>query len=446
VSAKSSNGECPGSPTRRPQNPSETACRLNQLRNNIQIALRFLRAKKRAMLMSLAGITFGVALFIATQAQTSGFEAFFVETILQTDGAIRVQDRAPEQSEPITLEARPGEAPIQLEPAQRQRFQPGIDNPRQVAQAVLEFPNVAGVSEVLRGEVEVTSNVLTQPGRVFGIDLEAHLLVSSLDQQLTAGTLQAFRDNPRSVILGALLASRLDTLPGDYITIQRAGRGTRFRVAAIFESGVEHVDKRRIFMHLPEARTVLDRPFGASYLQVALYDDARARETARRIEHVTWHLSTPWQERERVWLDVFQALRVSSALTVGTIILVSGLGIFNTLAIIVMEKAREIAILRSMGYTRRDIAQIFLIQGTIVLFSGSLLGCALGAGVTWGVANIPLRIRGIFTTDSFIVHWSANHYLFAVAATAIVVMVASYLPARRAARIEPGAIIRGATT
>ncbi len=151
----------------------------------------------------------------------------------------------------------------------------------------------------------------------------------------------------------------------------------------------------------------------------------------------------PWQEREKSWLDAFRALRASSALTVSTIILISGLGMFNTLAMIVLEKPQEIALLRSMGYTRRDIAQTFLLQGALVLGAGCVLGCALGAFGTWLVANIPLRIRGVFSTDHFVVAWSPWHYVWAVAAAAVVVLIASWIPARRAARLEPGDIIRG---
>ena len=140
---------------------------------------------------------------------------------------------------------------------------------------------------------------------------------------------------------------------------------------------------------------------------------------------------------------VFRALRLSSAITVSTIILVAGLGIFNTLALLVMEKTKDIAILRSMGYTRGDIAQIFLYQGLLVLLFGALLGCLFGAAGTWGVSRLPIRIRGIFSTNSFVVLWSVWHYVAAVATATVVVIIASLIPARRAARLEPGDIVRG---
>ena len=154
------------------------------------------------------------------------------------------------------------------------------------------------------------------------------------------------------------------------------------------------------------------------------------------------HRVVGWQEREKVWLEVFKALRVSSAITVSSILLLSGLGMFNVFAIMVIEKSRDVAILRSMGFTPRDVSAVFLWQGGIVLFAGILLGSALGFLTTYGISRIPLRIRGIFSTDSFVVNWDLSHYLWAALISTLFVGVASWIPARRAARIEPAKIIR----
>jgi lipoprotein-releasing system permease protein len=110
---------------------------------------------------------------------------------------------------------------------------------------------------------------------------------------------------------------------------------------------------------------------------------------------------------------------------------------------IVIEKTKEIAILRSMGYTRQDIARIFVWLGAIVLIVGTIGGWGMGAGVTYAVSKMPIKIRGIFSADSFQVNWSIWHYIVATITAVVVVMTAAVVPARRAARLEPGDIIRG---
>jgi lipoprotein-releasing system permease protein len=108
-----------------------------------------------------------------------------------------------------------------------------------------------------------------------------------------------------------------------------------------------------------------------------------------------------------------------------------------------LEKTKDIAILRSMGYTRDDITRIFLWQAAIVLAIGTVIGCLMGAGITYAVSQFPLPITGIFTTHKFLVEWSRWHYIEAVSTAVVMVMVASLIPSRRAARLEPGDIIRG---
>ena len=161
------------------------------------------------------------------------------------------------------------------------------------------------------------------------------------------------------------------------------------------------------------------------------------------MQEVLKHRVAPWQEREKTWLEVFRALRISTAITVSVFTLIAGLAMFNTLAMIVMEKTKEIAILRSMGYTREDISRIFLWQACIVLVIGAVVGCLLGASITFSVSQMPIRIRGIFASDTFIVAWSIWHYIAAVTTAVTMVMLASLVPARRAARLEPGDVIRG---
>jgi lipoprotein-releasing system permease protein len=402
---------------------------------NLRIALRFLTARRRSMLMSLTGIVFGVGFFIVTQAQTGGFEQFFIHTILGTNGALRIEDRL--RPTLFAADAAAGVTPGLA-------AQGGIEEPERVAGAVRQFRNVTGAAVVLQGGATITGATGSDPlARVFGINLDDQLSVSDLRGQVARGDLADFRRAPDGALLGGVLAGRLGLGVGDAFLLDAGGGPRRYHVSAIYETGVNDIDRVRVYLHLREARSLLRRPTGASFLQVGLLDPDRAPADAAQIQAVTGHAVTTWQQREKTWLEVFRALRVSSAITVSTIILVAGLGMFNTLAMLVLEKTREIAILRATGHTRRDIAEIFLWQGLVVLVCGTALGCLFGAGATWAVSRLPIRIRGIFSTDSFVVAWSPWHYVAAAATATVVVLVASWVPARRAARLEPGDVIRG---
>lgn len=408
---------------------------------NLRIAFRFLTAKKRAMLMSLSCTILGVGLFIVTQATTSGFEQFFIETILGTDGAMRIEDKIQD-----TMRSRSAGRGSDFEIRQREgvKYIEGVDQPGPIIDAIRQFGSVRGVSVVLRGNVQLSSSFKTEDAQVFGIKLEDHLLVSDLERHITHGSLHAFRASSSGALIGRVIADRLQLTVGSSFRMnERGGESRRYRVAAIYETGVRDIDKTRVYVNLSEARSLLKKPSGATFIQISLMDPKRAPQEAARMEQVLLHSVKPWQEREKTWLAVFRALGMSSAITVTVFTLIASLAMFNTLAMIVLEKTKDIAILRSMGYERRDVTQIFLWQAGIVLSIGAMVGALFGAAVTYGVSRVPLPINTIFKTETFIVSWDAHHYLQAIATALVMVMIASLVPARRAARLEPGDIVRG---
>ena len=413
------------------------------MRQNILIAWRFLIAKKRAMLMSLAGIVFGVAFFILTQAQTSGFETFFIRTILGTNGTIRVQDEFQNTITSMVVESEAGQGQFEIPLREGRSYISGIRNPKQLMEAIHRFSGVEGAAPVLRGDVQVSSGFRTENGRAIGILPKEYIEVSDLEYQVIYGDLRAFSESPDGILVGKRLAERMEVMPGSFLLLSHLGVTRRYEVSGIFETGIDFFDKTHVFVHLQEARRLLQQMERVSYIQVMTRDPDRAPATARQMEYALGHYVASWQEREKSWLEVFRVLRISSALSMSTIILIAGLGMFNTLAIIVMERSREIAILRSVGFSRRDVLYIFLFQGLIVYALGTLIGFVLAAGLTKGLESLPIRIRGIFSTDHFLVAWSMWHYVSAALVAGIVVIIAALIPARRAARVEPGEVIRG---
>lgn len=393
--------------------------------------------------MTLSGIIFGVGFFIITQAQTSGFENFFIRTILGVNGAIRVQDKLQDTMRSLDAEGPGGSSGFQVEVTEGKKYITGVQYPKEVATAAKKFKEVLGVSEVVQGSAQIHGNFREMDCKPYGIRLDDHIGVSDLANQIVVGQLKDFRQKRFGILIGRPLAGKLGVSVGDPVTLQASGATMPFRISAIYETGIEQIDRSRIFIHLPAARSLFKRPNGASFLQVSLQEPYRAIDISRHMTEVLGHHVASWQERERSWLEVFRALKVSAAVTVSIIIFISGLGMFSTLAITVMEKTKDIAILRSIGYTQSDISQIFLLQGLTVLVCGVVSGWIFAASVTFGVTKIPIRIRGIFSTDSFVVDWSIWHYLISGLIATIVVLLASWFPARRAAKVEPADIIRG---
>lgn len=409
---------------------------------SLELALRFIIARKKSVSMSLLGIIFGVAFFVLTQAQTSGFEAFFIRTILGANGALRVSDSFQDNVRIVQKASEDGVTKFYFNSRVDALYREGIDHPGLLKDALSDFPGLLGISEVVEGNGMLDSGSRKRNIEINGIEVADHLVVSNLSEQIIQGSLDSFSQDSFGVLVGSKVFHGMNLRIGDRILLIGGPSSLRLRISGVFESGVSQIDKKRIYLHLDTTRSFLAKRFGGAVFQIALNSPTRAPELASQMQALLNHRVISWQEREQVWLDVFKALRFSSAITVSSIMLLSGLGIFNVFAIMVIEKRRDIAILRSMGFTSADVAAVFLWQGGILLSAGIILGSLFGALATFGVTQIPLRIRGVFSTDSFVVNWDPLHYLWASLISTLFVAIATWIPARRAAKIEPAKIIR----
>ena len=408
----------------------------------LYIALRFLRHRKRSFVLSLSGVVFGVAIFISTQAQTQGFAKNFIDSTLGSNGALLLRSRFQNATSGLLVPPKNVRNPDQP----RRHALDGISNAPEIMRVSRQFADVASCSAVLRGTVSARAGFDNATVDLFGIDATQHLQTTNLANQLVAGDLDNFRNNPNAVIIGTRLADALQVAPGDAIQLlSPGGEYRRFAVAATARSGVGTIDSSRVYCHVRVAQTLLKKPFAASMIVYKLRDPDRAPAVAQAFENLFQHEAQPWQDREEGNLQLFLTLRISAGITVSLIILLAGFGIFNVLTMSVLSKLKEIAILRSMGYRSGDISAIFLWQGAMIAAAGSLIGCAVGALFTWGISKIPIEIRGLLYANHFLVTWNWRHYLFATILAIIAVFIASYVPARRAAQLAPVETLRGSS-
>jgi len=407
----------------------------------LYIALRFATHRKRALLLSLVGVVFGVGIFICTQAQTQGFAQFFINSTIGSNGALVLRSRFEPRSQGLVVPTKN----VSALPAHRNFFE-GIHNVSEIMRVSRQFSNVIACSPVLRGNVSARAGFETTTVELFGIDPPSHLRTTDLAKQIIGGKFEDFTNDTSSVILGYRLADQLEVGCGDSIQLlSPSGEYWRFVVAAIARSGVGTIDSTRVYVQTRVAQRLLKKPYPASMIIYKLRDPDRAPGLATHFETLFQHVSQSWQEREESTLQLFIMLRLSAAVTVSLMILLAGFGIFNVLTMSVLSKIREIAILRSMGYRQVDISAIFLWQGALIAAVGSLIGCGLGALLTWIVSKVPIHIRGLLYTNHFLVVWDWRHYFWATVLAGIAVFIASYVPAKRAALLQPVDTLRGSS-
>jgi lipoprotein-releasing system permease protein len=295
------------------------------------------------------------------------------------------------------------------------------------------------------------SAVLTFAGQQHGVALAGVVPakmkgVSTIEDRMVEGTLDDLAANPNGIIVGRSLADRFLLRVGSTVSVIAASGGARaMKVVGIFRTGNAAYDESQAFVLLKRAQVMLDRPNRVNRFILQLEDAYEARAVATRIERAIGYKAVSWQEASEDLVSVLMIRNIIMYSVVSAILVVASFGIYNTLSTIVMEKTRDIAILKSMGFHARDVRAIFLLEGFIVGVIGSVAGLALGVGLMKVLSGIAIRVPGA-TEEVFLpIWWGAEQYLMAAAFALASCLVAAYLPARRAGRVHPVDILRGAT-
>ncbi len=211
----------------------------------LYIALRFLTHRKRALLLSLSGVVFGVAIFICTQAQTQGFSRYFIESNIGSNGALVVRSRFRPRYEPLMVAAKNSKPSTG-----RRLYFEGITNPNEIMRVSRQFPDVVSCSPVLRGTVSARAGFENATVDLYGIDPALHARTTDILHQLIDGRFDDFRNNTSAIIIGSRLAELLQTSVGDTVQLLAPnGEYWRFNVAAIARAGIGSIDSTRIYSH-----------------------------------------------------------------------------------------------------------------------------------------------------------------------------------------------------
>ena len=181
------------------------------MRASLYIGLRFTTSRKRSLVFNLLGVVFGVAFFVCTQAQTQGFEQYFISTILGTSGAIVISDRF--QNRYTTFANAAGSTVLSGQ--QRRKYYEGITDPAEIMRVARTFSNVAACAPVVQGNVTARGDFQSEVMTIQGIDLELQLRATALRAQIIGGSLDDYRRKPNGVIMGSLLADKMQLKVGD---------------------------------------------------------------------------------------------------------------------------------------------------------------------------------------------------------------------------------------
>ncbi len=409
----------------------------------LEIALTHIRERLRQTVLSVLGVMTGVGFAVAMAALMQGSQEDFIRRIIDATPHITVRDdyrAVPWQP----ADAVYRDAAVALSSVKPKEELRGIRNPQPKLALLAALPGVA-VAPTLRGPVVLRYGGHDVAVSLLGIEPKAEVRVSKLATDIREGSLSDLYTTANGIIIGSGLSRKLGAGLGDSVSLSSsAGTIRRAKVAGIVHSGVLAIDDATAYARLKVVQVLLDRPNVINEIRLRLDDVYGARVLAQRIERRLGYRTESWEEINENVLEVFQIRNIIIYTVVGGILVVAAFGIFNIVSTIVFEKTRDIAILKSLGFTEADVRAIFVSEGVLIGACGTLLGWGLGYALCRLLGSIEIKVRTFAEQTGLPVTYDWRHYAIAAACALAAAGLAGYLPARRAGRLDPVVIIRGA--
>jgi lipoprotein-releasing system permease protein len=407
----------------------------------LDIAWTHVRARVRQTGFAVAGVATGVGFSIMMAALMQGSQDDFTVRLINALPHITVMDerRIPP---PQPAELLYASAEIHgLTPEARRR---GIKNPL-ASMAALEVWLPGGVAPSVKVQAIIRYANHDVATSVIGIDPRRESKVSDLPKQMRGATLSALYRATNAIVLGDRLAEKIGARIGANITLQTS-EGARIgaQVVGFFHAGVSQVDDSTAYV-LAKTGQILAKQTGLiNELRVRLAEPMNSRAVAARIEADTGYKSVSWQEAHEDLISSFVIRNVIMYAVVGAILLVASFGTYNIISTITHEKARDIAIMKSLGLSEFTVRSIFVIEALIIGLAGAFVGFALGYVLCLALGSIEFK-NPFLDSNRLPLAYATVHYLLAGAVALTSSVIAGYQPARKAAGMHPVEIIRGAT-
>ncbi|MCK5796144.1 MAG: ABC transporter permease [Deltaproteobacteria bacterium] len=399
------------------------------------VALRFLREGRSQTLMIFGGAAVGVGVIIFLSALISGLQATLIAKTLGAQPHVVVRPRL-RRTRPV-FPAVAGQTHTLRHVQRAQQPLRSIAQWQRVERELAQVPGVTHVSPLVSGAGLAYYGRTRKSIALMGVDAARYRAMIPIAEKLIRGRYDV---SGKQVLIGSTLADELGVNVGDRLRLVGADpAGDVFTVAGIFDLGVREVNLRWAVVSLRGAQTLLGLPGGVTDIQLRVRDLFAADAVATRIEGATGLVADSWIELNTQLLVGLRAQSNSSVMIQLFVFIAVALAIASVLIISVVQKSREIGIMRAYGVSRGQIARIFLVQGALVGIIGALLGALLGTGLALLFETMAVGPDGSprFPVD---LGWAIFARGTAVALTSG--LLAAVFPARRAARLDPSEAMR----
>jgi len=398
------------------------------------VALRFLREGRLQTVFILVGIAIGVGVIVFMTAMLAGLEQNFLKRVLTSQAHIQLLP--PDQiARPLRTGTGVIEDPIVQRPSQRIV---SIDQWRKIVDFTRAMPQVLEVSPTAGGSVLASRGDASRSVTMSGVEPESHFKIVRVPDYIVAGQPRLTSED---VIIGTELASDLGASVGDKLNLRSAQGATRvLTVTGLIDLGNKSANQRTAFVALRTAQSLLGIIGGATAIDMTVKDIYAAEAVAQEIAAAQAVEADSWIKTNAQFFTAVRAQRTTNLLIRVFVGLSVAFGIAAVLVVSVIQRSKDIGILRATGTGRGQILAVFLLQGAVLGFLGSLVGSALGAGALVYWHSLARQADG---TELFPLILERTLFIETALLATVVGVVAAAVPALRAADLDPVVAIRG---
>lgn len=398
-------------------------------------ALRFLREGRLQSLFIMLGASVGVAVIVFMSAVLEGMQANLFHRVLSSQPHIVLQ-HTPQIPLPQRTEHHAQYIfSTQQKPPQRIS---SIDQWQKIRDEMRERSDILAVSPTATGPAFAVRGAASQAISLIGIEPEQYLKVVPLQEKMVAGTFQMTNTD---MLIGIQLADDLGVQLGDKLRVATVSGGNlTLTIVGLFDLGSRAANQRTVYVLLPIAQNLINLVGGVSSIDLTVREPFNAEIIAQSIASSSGLQALSWITTNNQFFLAMHAQRFSSRMIRLFVGLSVAAGIASVLVVSVVQRSREIGILRTMGGSRGQIMRIFLIQGSVVGLISSVLGSLMAAGL---LAVWHLAARNPDGTPMFLIDVDASLYGWAALIATVSGLAAALIPALRAARLQPVEAIRG---
>ena len=398
-------------------------------------ALRFLREGRMQTLFIVAAVAIGVAVIVFMSAMLSSLQANFVKRVLTSQPHIQLIP--PDEVARPLRPSVPGRvvAAVIQRPAQRIR---SIDQWQKIRQQLSSWPDIVTVSPVMTASALAVRGDASRSISLTGIDPDVYFQIVRIPEYIVAGQPRVLTDD---ILIGTDLAKELGVTLGDKMNVAAANGSSRvLTVTGLFDLGNKAANLRTTFVALRTAQALSRLVGGVTTIDLTVTDVYAAERIAQAVQASTGVEADSWIKTNAQFFTAVNAQQSSNTLIRVFVGLSVAFGIASVLVVSVIQRAKDIGILRAMGTSQGQILRIFLLQGGLLGFLGSLAGATAGGSALIFWHSVLRQADG---SELFPLVFEPALFLNAVVLAVATGVAAAAVPALRAAKLDPVVAIRG---